>query len=165
MNSQFVRVVTKVASSIALVGGLLVLLMSFLTSADIIGRFLGKAIPGTYELVQYIMVYVIFLSIAYLESKNGNVRVEMLTIHFPDRARTALNIFSGLCGFLIFATMLYTSSIFTWESWLGKETMYGIKVVPLWFWKFAIPFGCFFMCLQFIVTILKAVSQLVTKEG
>jgi len=155
----------KINDYLALVGGLLVFVMSVLTSADIVGRqVLGKAIPGTYEIVQYLMVYVIFFAIADLESKNGNVRVELLATHLSKRGKALLSIAGAACGLFIFVLMLYANGIYTWESWVGRETMYGIQGAPLYIWKFGVPLGCFFMRIQLTITITKATRRMIAGE-
>lgn len=156
------KIYSRIIQHLALAGGLLVFVMSVLTTGDIIGRdVLGKGIPGCYELVQYLMVFVVFFGVAYLESKKGNVRVEMLHTLFPPRARVTVELVSGIFALFIFGMILYTSGIYWWESWVAKETMYGIKGGPLYLWKFGVPFGCFFMCIELFIGIGRTIKQLI----
>lgn len=162
MGSRLVRTHDSVVEHLALAGGLLVFVMSALTTVDIIGRELPgvhKAIPGCFELVQYLMVFVIFFAIAYLESKKGNVRVEVLATRFPKRSQVALSLVSTIVALFIFGMMLYASGIYSWESWVAREVMYGMKG-PLYLWKFGVPFGCFFMCIELFIGMGRTIKQL-----
>jgi len=156
------KIYYSIIEFLALAGGLLVFVMSVITTGDIIGRdVIGKSIPGCYELVQYIMVFVVFFGVAYLESKKGNVRVEVLFIRFPGRMKVAVELVSAIFALFIFGIMLYTSGIYTWESWVARETMYGIKGGPLYVWKFGVPFGCFFMCIELFIGMGRTIKQLI----
>ena len=156
------KIYYSIIEFLALAGGLLVFVMSVLTTGDIIGRdVVGKGIPGCYELVQYLMVFVVFFGVAYLESKKGNVRVELLFTHFPRRMKGAVELVSAIFALFVFGIMLYTSGIYSWESWVERETMYGIKGGPLYVWKFGVPFGCFFMCIELFIGMGRTIKQLI----
>lgn len=162
-GKKFLKILNHLIEYLALIGGLLVFVMSILTTVDIIGRgLIDKAIPGTYELVQYMMVFLIFFGVAYLEAENGNVRMELIIAHFPKRGRVAVSLISSLIGLIVFGIILYTNAIYFWESWIAKETMYGIKGGPLYLWKFGVPLGSFFMCVELIIGVVRSTKQLIT---
>ena len=126
----------KLIEYLALISGLLVFVMSVLTTGDILGRsIITTGIPGCYELVQYLMVFVVFFAMAYVQSQKGNVRVELLLTHF------------------------YASGIYSWESWVARESMHDLQGGPLYIWKFGVPFGCVFMCAELVVGIVKTIRQ------
>lgn len=161
MGSRLVKIHDSLVEHLALAGGLLVFVMSTLTTVDIIGREgVHKAIPGCFELVQYLMVFVIFFAIAYLESKKGNVRVEVLATRFPKRLQVVLGLVSAILALFIFGMMLYASGIYSWESWVIREVMYGMKG-PLYLWKFGVPLGCFFMCIELFIGMGRTIKQLI----
>ena len=150
----------KLVEYLAIISGLLVFAMSSLTTADIIGRTLiKKSIPGCYELVQYMMVFVVFFALSYVQSKKANVRVELLFSRFSKWAQTAVNLVSSIAALFVFCLIVYASGIYSWESWIAKETMHDLHGGPLYVWKFGVPFGCIFMCIQLIIGIVKTIKQ------
>ena len=150
----------KLIEYLALIGGLLVFAMSALTTGDIIGRTVMTAsIPGCYELVQYMMVFVVFFAMAYVQSQKANVRVELLFTHFPKRVQTAVSLLSSIAALFVFCLILYASGIYSWESWIAKESMHDLQGGPLYIWKFGVPFGCVFMCVELVVGIVKTIRQ------
>jgi TRAP-type C4-dicarboxylate transport system permease small subunit len=156
-----IKIYNKVIEYLALTGGLLVFVMSALTSGDVIGRKAATAgIPGCYELVQYMLVFVVFFGLAYVESQKANVQVELLFRHFPKRVQAAVSMLSSMAALFVFCLIVYTSSIYGWESWTAKETMHGLQGGPLYIWKFGVPFGCIFMCIELIKGIVKTTIQL-----
>jgi TRAP-type C4-dicarboxylate transport system permease small subunit len=164
IGSRLVKIHGRVVEYLALAGGLLAFVMSALTTGDVIGReAVNKAIPGCFEIAQYLMIFVIFFAIAYLESKKGNVRVEIIAAHFPKRLQVALSLLSSIVALFIFGIILYSNGIYSWESWVAREGMYGIKG-PLYLWKFGIPLGCFFMCIELLIGMGKTVKHLIRES-
>jgi len=159
------KIYENVIEYMALVGGLLIFLMAVITSVDIAGReIVSKSIPGCYELVGYLLVFVVFFAIAYLEAKRGNVRVEILLSRFPTRVQAAIGLLSAILALFMFGLIVYSSGIWSWDSWVMRETMYGIKGGPLWLWKFGVPFGSFFMCIELIRGIQREIKQLIARS-
>jgi TRAP-type C4-dicarboxylate transport system permease small subunit len=155
------KIYNKGIEYLALLSGLLIFVMSILTTGDIIGRnFLTVGIPGCYELVQYLMVYVVFFAVAYAESKGANVRVELLFTHFSKRVKAAVSLLSSIAALFIFGLIVYTGANYGWESWSAKETMHGLKGGPLYIWKFGVPLGCTFMCVELFRGMVKTIIQL-----
>ena len=159
---MFIRVYDSLIEHLALGGGLLVFVMSAMTAVDVVGRgSIGAGIPGCYELVQYMMVFVVFFAVAYVESQKANVRVELLLNHFPFRVQMAVGVLSSLFALFMFGLIVYTSGIYSWESWVAKEAMHGLKGGPLYLWKFGVPFGCFFMCIELIKGLYRNLKHLI----
>jgi TRAP-type mannitol/chloroaromatic compound transport system permease small subunit len=152
----------RIIEYLALAGGLLVFVMSVMTSFDILGRkALMRGVPGCYELVQYMLVFVVFFAVAYSESQEANVRVELFYAHYPQSVQRAVSILSSLSALVIFCLIVYTSAVYGWESWTAKETMYGLEGGPLYVWKFGVPFGCIFMCIQLIKDMVGTMKQMI----
>jgi len=150
----------KLIEYLALISGLLVFVMSLLTTGDIFGRTIITAgIPGCYELVQYLMVFVVFFAMAYVQSQKGNVRVELLFTHFSPRVQTAVSLLSSIMALFVFCLIVYASGIYSWESWVARESMHDLQGGPLYIWKFGVPFGCVFMCVELVVGIVKTIRQ------
>lgn len=151
IGSRLLKIYRSIVVYMALISGLLTLLMSILTTFDILGReTIKKGIIGCFELSQYIMIIVIFFAVAYLESEKGNVRVEILSTHLTERWQTALTLFGSIIGLIAFCIMLYCTGIFGWTSFLIREGMHGMTG-PLYVFKLAIPLGCFFMFIELLI--------------
>src|SRR3989304_943515 len=63
-----------------LAGGAALLVMMLLVGADISGRrVLNKPIPGTFEVTEFLIAFVVFFALAYTQKAGGHVRVLVLT--------------------------------------------------------------------------------------
>ena len=159
------KVYGSIVEYLALAGGVLVFLMSILTTADIIGReVVEKAVPGCYELVQLLMIPVVFFAIAHLESKKGNVRVEIVATRFTERGQMIVSLVASIIGLFIFGVFLWSTSIWGWESWVEREPMQEIRGWPLYLWKFCVPIGCFFMCMELAIGIVGTIKRLTKRD-
>ncbi len=82
-------------------------LMTLIIVCNVLGRFLFKRpLLGTGELVEALLVIVVFSSLAYTEARRGHVHVELVVSRLPKPAQATLaGIMSFLCGvfFLIMA--------------------------------------------------------------
>ena len=160
-GSRFVKLHENWMDHLARGSGTITFIMAVLTLIDVIGRATGiGTIHGCYELCQYLLVWLCFIGCSYAHARGGNIRVEILTQRFGPKARDILLIVSLLVGLFVFGNIFYANITFTYESIIQKEGMIGVTALPVWPVKIAIPFGCFFLCIQFILEIGRTVGHL-----
>ena len=117
------RVIQRLTRYTCVVGMFFVLLMMFLTTCDVIGRFFFKMpIPGTYELSEFILVPLVFLGLAYVQQIGGHVRVTLLVSRLSPRLQGALATFGALVSLTI-------AFLITWQGWLGWRYQFNIGTV------------------------------------
>jgi len=136
--------------------------MMFLTAADVIGRYVfNSPVQGSYEITEFMLVAVVFLGIAYVQSVKGHVKVEVATLWLPQRARLALDIFGYTIGLVMFILIAWRSGIFAWEAFVTKEYTWGLLELPLWPAKSFVTIGCAFLAIQFLADIITDSARLV----
>jgi TRAP-type C4-dicarboxylate transport system permease small subunit len=88
----------KVNQLSIIVSGLLLGAMAFHIIADVSFRyFAGRPLDGTTEIVsRYYMVSMVFLPLAYLQSKDGHIVAELLSNVVPSRGIPLLNSFIAI---------------------------------------------------------------------
>jgi TRAP-type C4-dicarboxylate transport system permease small subunit len=85
-----------------LLGGTVLTLMMLITVVDVILRFLGKPITGTYELVFLGGAVVIGCAIPMTSWEGAHVTVDLLLERFSGGARNVTLVFTRLCGIAFF---------------------------------------------------------------
>ncbi|EXJ13367.1 TRAP transporter small permease [Imhoffiella purpurea] len=89
----------------ALLGGacaLTMLAMIVLTVVDVVGRYLFAApLPGAGELIELMLVGVIFLGLPLVSLSDGHVTVDLLTERMPDWTRAPLLALAQLVNALV----------------------------------------------------------------
>ena len=80
------------------IAGAALLFTMLLTGADIVGRLLGRPIPGTYEVVSFTGGIIAGLALPATARENGHVYVDLVTASLPQRIARRLNLATRLAG-------------------------------------------------------------------
>lgn len=123
----------KLQLMLAIVAGIALFAMMVLTFVDVVGRYgFNRSIFGTAELIEYLMVVVVFAGVAFVSSSNRHIRVELfepvLKRYVPNLQRWAI---------LAFSLMVY--ACLTWElgknaiASLGSGKTTAVLDLPQWF--------------------------------
>ncbi|MBI5583537.1 MAG: TRAP transporter small permease [Deltaproteobacteria bacterium] len=120
------RILAAVGKYLNDIGGVTLTLMMLLTVTDVVLRYLGKPLTGTYELMSMAGALVIGLTIAQTSLDNAHVNVDMLTQALADRSwsKRILLLFTRLLGIGIFAQL-------AWALYLKGNDLYGTHEVSL----------------------------------
>ncbi len=102
---SLVGFIESFGNSLAVIAGIGLTFMMMITVCDVILRYLGKPIPGTYELVAFSGVVVIGFAIAYTSLQKAHVYVDFLIERMPKKSRNALLVFTRLISIGFFAML------------------------------------------------------------
>jgi TRAP-type C4-dicarboxylate transport system permease small subunit len=94
--------VEQLSKVMNVIAGIALTFMMLLTVVDVILRRLGRAIPGTYELVAFSGVIVIGFALAYTTLVRAHVFVDMVTEKLTVRARKIVLVFTKVVGIAFF---------------------------------------------------------------
>jgi TRAP-type C4-dicarboxylate transport system permease small subunit len=137
-------------TTINTISGILLALMMLLIVTNIIVRAVTWSIPGSVEITEFIMPFVVFLSLGYVQFKKSHIRVEIITGRLPRKARAVVDIVDLLLVGLFFAIVAWQ----TWGSFTSsfdyREASDGILAVPIYPGKFVVVFGSIIMVIQLV---------------
>lgn len=132
-----------------------IMLMVAHVSIDVVAKyFFGSPIPATLTVVaNYYMPMIVFMPLAFLERKNGHIRVEFVTDMFSKSAQRhaagwTLLLSAAICALLAYATWIEALSKYRISAF---QIEHGIRLAT-WPLRFAAPIGYGLMC---VVLILK----------
>jgi len=150
----------NVISSVLLVG------MMLMVVCDVTGRYLfNRPVHGTMEITEFIMVAVVFFTLAHTQAIGGHIKVELLLERMSRRVRLLLEVITYFFGMVIFALIGWQgvmSAIEAWEFWEVTDGLIPFPTLPA---KLTIPIGSFVFCLRFIIDIVEALRELTRKES
>ncbi len=144
------RLLAKSVDGTLIVGLIAVALMMLHIAIDVAGKFLlNEPIPATIALVSnYYMVVVAFLPIAYAETRNSHITVEVLTEMFPHRVQYHLYSWSYLLSIMVYSLLTYRM---WWEAdrahTNGTFIMEQSTKLLTWPSYYLLPLGCGLMVL------------------
>jgi TRAP-type C4-dicarboxylate transport system permease small subunit len=138
------RALQRIATGVALLGGLVLFALTLLTVISVVGRAVFSApIPGDFELVELGMAVAIFAFLPYCQMVRGNVIVDLFTSKASPRSKALLD---GI------GNLLYTAiaALLTWRVALGgleirsyRETTMVLQVPVWWGYVPAVAFLAF----------------------
>ena len=102
------RGISPLISIVVYIGSSMIALMMFLTVADVIARgFFDKSVYGAYELSEFMLVIVVFFSMAGCQLFKGHITIDLVVSRFPQRARDIIDS-------IMYVVFLIMFCIFTW---------------------------------------------------
>ena len=64
-----------------------------LTVSDVFGRyFLNRPVPGTFELTELFMVFIVFLALGLAQHHNEHISLDLAYNYFPSRLKKCTNV-------------------------------------------------------------------------
>ena len=122
--------------------------MTFLTCADVVGRYLGHPIFGSVEIVGFMAILSVGLALPYTHQEKGHIGVEIVTQMLPKRTQIIIDLYTGSAAFLVFAVV-------TWRMFLYAGTMKnsGEVSMSLEFPEYLIIYALSFCFLVFSATL------------
>jgi TRAP-type C4-dicarboxylate transport system permease small subunit len=143
-------------SRILIAMGIIVLmLLTFIMVAGVILRyFFNMPIPGVLEVIEYMMVTLLTLGLAYTAVARRNIIIDILITHLPARVHTG---FIGVASIVSLGFFV----IVTWASVLYAQSQYAVMAVssilhiPRWPFASVVAFGCFLLTLVLIGDVIK----------
>ena len=145
------------------ISGYLLFFMMLLITVDVTGRYVfSSPIPGTLEFTEFLIVFVVFFSMAYVQLTKRHICVELVTQRLPRRVGDGLAVVVLLIAAVFFVLMC-------WQSWYSglsaleyREASDGLVQIPVYPPKLAIPFGAALIAVQMLRDAWKRFQSLIT---
>jgi len=137
----------------------LTFLLMFLNVVSVVTRYVGIPLSGVTIIGEFMLVGLVFLSLAFVQYKKQNLTVEILISRLTGKTSRTLEIISiilslGICMLLVWLTWQHA-----FASISVRERITGEPYYPIYPAKIALALGTSLLCLQliadFITTLLK----------
>ena len=129
----------------------IVVILMAMVVADIFGRkVLNKPVPMSYEVGAFMLVFIVFMGLAYSQRQKAHIRVEILTLRMPPKIRAAMDLFAYTLGIAVYGLIFYETFKWSYHSFEIGEYVAGLVNIPKWPSQFAVAFGALLISLQFI---------------
>lgn len=145
----------------AVFAGYLTLIITFFIVLETVMRyFFSLPITGQVEITRMMLPYVFMLGFAYALLENKHIRMEMLVNKiFNEKGRIYVEGLTAFLG-LVFSTFcLYSSWIYSWKSFLIRETMMAPITLPFWLLKFGITFSFILIVIAYLAIFASMISR------
>jgi len=154
---RYLKIIQAANKGMDLVAGTALVSIMLLTSCDVILRYLGHPILGSYDLVSFGAVFVIGFALPRTSWEKMHITVDVLVEKIPDR-RFILDIVTRVMALALFVLVGWNLVVLGagfYET--GEETLtLGIPLFPL---AFALGFCAFLQCFSLIGDVVRIVLQ------
>lgn len=116
----------------ALGGGILTLLLAFMTAASAVSNIIsGRPFAADHELVKHVIAVAIFMFLPYCQLTGSNVTVDFFTENMSERGKQAMAAFSSLFA-IAFSILLLVQMTSGFRSYLQYPEVTPVLKLPLW---------------------------------
>ena len=106
------------------VGAFCLVVMMFLTCADVVGRFFGHPIFGSVEIVGFMAALSVAMALPYTHQARGHIGVEIVVRLMSERTRRIIELVTNSLALVLFAVV-------TWRMVQYSRTMKGAGEVSM----------------------------------
>ena len=146
-----------------IVGAIVLAMMMFLVAVDVTLRYtIDLPVKGSVELVELMMIIVVFLAVAYTASQRGHVAIELVSTRLPKRVQSILDVFTSFLSLVFIVLIIWRSILRGITMWQDHHVtiVLGIPIFPF---LYIIAFGCALLAIILIANILDSLAQAIKK--
>jgi TRAP-type C4-dicarboxylate transport system permease small subunit len=144
------------------------IIMACITTGDVVGRYLlHRPVLGAFELVQTLMMVLVYSIFAYVAEVDFNIRVDVIYVKLPKRAQAILDVISSFGSIIVM-------SIITWQI-AFRATLSFQRIIPdlvsalvpwsLWPFETLAAIGSAVLVIQLIVWFVRSIGAAINPEG
>ena len=160
----FRRWIRLLCMALATIGAVALMAMMFLIATDVIGRDLfDRALLGTFEIVEYLMIPTVFLALAYAQVEDAHINVDVAIQFLSRRMRAGLSVLTLLLTLGVFLPMAWVASLQAMKVYDQKQVS-TVLLIPRWPFEVLMVIGVVAFCLAIVADMLVAIARAAGKE-
>ena len=157
---SFERLISKISNWGTVAAAVFLSAIALLITTSVICRAFHIALPGTFDLVETLVVVAIAFALVYGQLEDRHLRADIAIERLKGRIRSAVESFLGILNLVYWAILLCAAVVMMWHKWEGEETTDVLKVPVVPFrgvWVFAL----IIMVLLLVFKLIHHVSALI----
>ena len=155
---RWIHPVSKLMSRIASV---ILVLMMFLTVTDVfLRKVFSRSILGTVEVSEFLLLIVIFFTLADTEIFNGHVKVDLVMSRFGDRVQGMVDMVTQLVCFFLCGLITWSTLVYSEQMRASGEVSQDLWI-PIYPFIYIVAVGCAMLALTVLINFLKAFMKVV----
>lgn len=123
----FWKTIDWIVDKLKLIGAICLTGMTFLTCADVIGRFFRHPIFGSVELVGYMATLSVAMALPYTQQIKGHIGVEIVVRLFSEKVQTVTDICTSFLSLALFVIVSWRMSLYAREMHLSGEVSMNLE--------------------------------------
>ena len=143
--------------------GILALMVILITTDVVLRYFFNRPIKGTYELIEFMLVAMVYLGLAYTQTKKNHISVTLLTEKLPPRVLSVVHSATHLLCLGIFALITWRGMVQA-EALRANGTTSDLLLIPSYPFMWVVVLGSALLCVIFLRDFLNAVTDVIKKS-
>ena len=154
------RLQDRLEELLCYISALAVAVMMTITTLEVVVRgVFYTSVPGSYEYVSLLFVYLIFLGLAFSQRRDAHIAIGIVYDRLPRKTRQIVQGVFLLVAFVFFAAITWTSAVSTWNNFVMGDTMLGAIEIHTWWARAGVPAGCALFSLRFLTQLCCLVTS------
>jgi TRAP-type C4-dicarboxylate transport system permease small subunit len=157
-------VIRALCQGLNILGVIVLVFMTFLTVADVIGRYAFQSpILGSTELTEYFLIVIVFLCVGWCTIQGKMVVVDLVLNRLPLKVQAGFNCLTLLISLAVLAITAWQTSL---ETMAVRDSLKGSSIlrIPAYPFMWIVVIGFSVMCLVIIVQIAQNFYKVVHDE-
>lgn len=150
--------VSKLMSRIAAV--ILVLLMLLTVTDVFLRKVFSQSILGTVEVSEFLLLLVVFFTLADTEVFNGHVKVDLVMNRFGNRVQAMVDMVTQLACFFLCGLITWSTLVYSEQMRASGEVSQDLWL-PIYPFIYIVTVGCAILALTVLINFLKAFTRVV----
>jgi TRAP-type C4-dicarboxylate transport system permease small subunit len=160
--NEIEKIVGRIEKIFIGIGGVMFMGLMFLGAGDVAGRYLfNKPLLGAMEASEVLMAGIILLAWAYTQRTGGHVKVELIVSRYSPRIQALTGFVTLFLSLLLFICIFRQSLEIAIQFW-KEQRVFQTLPGPSAPYHFFVPIGAFFLCLEFIIQMIRLVPLIRT---
>lgn len=134
----------------------LLIVMIFLTCANIFLRTVWVPIQGTYELMGYFGAVLTAFALGYTQIHRGHISVDLVVLGFSKKAQKILEALNALICMTFFGLVAWRITLYGTTLWQTGEVTETLRIVYYPF-VYGVALGCATLSLIFLTELVRSV--------
>jgi len=156
------KVFDRLLDFFAVLAGIVAAFVTVAVSAGIITRFVfNRPMAWVIEISEYSLLYMAFLSAAWVMKNNQHVSVDLVYNSFSPKNKVIADLFTSILGGLVFLIVTYYGFKVTRNQYITKYFTPTFLEAPKFIVTLIIPVGSFLLLIQIIRKICRNFNLLI----
>ncbi len=134
----------------------IILLITITVSIEVIGRYVfNHPTSWVWPINRQLFGIFILMAMAYTQSENGHIRIEVFYNHFPPRLKTVATWFAFIVALSFVGVLVWQTSKMAISAVAVSEKVSGVFKLPVYPFKVLIPIASTLLGVELIISFFK----------
>lgn len=146
---SFLQIIKTISDKMKAIAAACLVGMMLLTCTDVVGRFFKHPVFGSVELVTFLAVLAVALSLPHTHEAKGHIGVELVVRKFSPRTQGAIDMITGITSLILFGLVSWRMFDYAMKIRASGEVSMNLQL-PEYMIIFIVA-ACFFVLFMIIV--------------